>query len=723
MPADFRFVSNEVQLWTPGRVLAGRPRRRPPPQQQLADAGRLKPGAIVGTGAAADRRPQRPQPRPLPALQGAPRSTPASAPTSSASTDDLVSEHRGGTLWLLWAFVPFVLLIGALNVANLVSVRATAQLRELVTRLALGASARRADAADPHRGAVLSALGGRPGLASAGGRCGRRRCWGSTRCRAAPRSASTAGSPAYTLALVAVVGMLVAIVPVLRLRHVDCRRRFARKGAAARPRAARASCAVCWSPARWRSRSCCSSAPACCWRASIASSPINPGFRPEGVLTGRISLPASRYGDDQAVRAAYDRLLPALRGHPGRDRGRPHRLAAVRRRLQRQRHPRRGLPDGAGRIGDLAVADHTSPRASSMPWACAGRAAGPSPPPTAGAPRAALVRRAAGAALLARPGSDRPADVPAERSQRSAEAAADDSWLTVVGVVGDMRLRASPTAASTSLSGAYYFPFRQHRRPRPSIVHSDGAGARGADLGRPPRVRGIDPAVPLYDVRTLQDRVDGALTDRRTPMILAVAFAVVALLLAAIGIYGVLAYQVAQRRREIGIRMALGASAPGIFEMVLREGALVVGAGAALGLAGAWLLRQTMQGAALRGGRDGPARDRRGRPRAAGRRAGRLRAAGAARVEGGSGGCADGMSARRRGVRAAVLAGSRSAARRAQRAQLHHRGGTAGRRGRAGAGGERAERHRPPAAGALPGRERAHGRSASASPSAPPARA
>jgi ABC-type antimicrobial peptide transport system permease subunit len=106
----------------------------------------------------------------------------------------------------------------------------------------------------------------------------------------------------------------------------------------------------------------------------------------------------------------------------------------------------------------------------------------------------------------------------------------------------------------------------------------------------------MDPSVPLYDIRAMDSRLDGALTDRRTPMILAVSFAAVALLLAAIGLYGVLAYQVAQRAREIGIRMALGASAPGIFQMVLREGALVVGAGTAIGLAGAWLMRQTMQG-------------------------------------------------------------------------------------------------------------------------------
>ena len=109
-------------------------------------------------------------------------------------------------------------------------------------------------------------------------------------------------------------------------------------------------------------------------------------------------------------------------------------------------------------------------------------------------------------------------------------------------------------------------------------------------------VREMDPSVPLYDVRAMDSRLDGALTDRRTPMILAVSFAAVALLLAAIGLYGVLAYQVAQRSREIGIRMALGASAPGIFQMVLREGALVVGAGAVAGMAGAWLLRRTVQG-------------------------------------------------------------------------------------------------------------------------------
>ena len=83
--------------------------------------------------------------------------------------------------------------------------------------------------------------------------------------------------------------------------------------------------------------------------------------------------------------------------------------------------------------------------------------------------------------------------------------------------------------------------------------------------------------------------------DRRTPMLLATGFAAVALFLAAIGIYGVLAYQVSQRRREIGIRMALGAASGSIFSLVLREGGLIVGAGTLIGLVGAFAVRQTLQ--------------------------------------------------------------------------------------------------------------------------------
>jgi putative ABC transport system permease protein len=99
----------------------------------------------------------------------------------------------------------------------------------------------------------------------------------------------------------------------------------------------------------------------------------------------------------------------------------------------------------------------------------------------------------------------------------------------------------------------------------------------------------------LYDVRPMEALVDRTLVDRRTPMLLAVGFAAVALVLSALGIYGVLAYEVRQRTREIAIRMALGADRPAILGMVLREGGVVVAAGVLLGLGGAFVLQRSFE--------------------------------------------------------------------------------------------------------------------------------
>jgi putative ABC transport system permease protein len=109
-------------------------------------------------------------------------------------------------------------------------------------------------------------------------------------------------------------------------------------------------------------------------------------------------------------------------------------------------------------------------------------------------------------------------------------------------------------------------------------------------------IAAIDRELPLFDVRTMEQRLDRSLVQRRMPMVIALAFGLVALFLAGIGVYGVLACHVAERRREIGIRMALGSSAAAVFRLVMRDGARMTVLGILVGLAGAIGMARLMAG-------------------------------------------------------------------------------------------------------------------------------
>ena len=126
--------------------------------------------------------------------------------------------------------------------------------------------------------------------------------------------------------------------------------------------------------------------------------------------------------------------------------------------------------------------------------------------------------------------------------------------------------------------GAYYFPFAQDVG-RGMTLAVRTAGDPSAIVGSiREQVRAIDPELPFFAVRPMQQRVDESLVSRRTPMLLATLFGGIALFLAAVGIYGVLAYQVAQRRKEIGIRLALGSDGRRIFGLIVSEGLWLLGA-------------------------------------------------------------------------------------------------------------------------------------------------
>jgi predicted permease len=161
----------------------------------------------------------------------------------------------------------------------------------------------------------------------------------------------------------------------------------------------------------------------------------------------------------------------------------------------------------------------------------------------------------------------------------------ETEFLTVVGVVGKVKLRA--LVDPDERVGACYHPYKQNTRR--GITLAIKATTEPTSLIGPVRreLAEIDPQLPLYDIQTMQERVDRSLVTRRSPMLLALVFGGVALFLAAIGIYGVLAYLVTQRTKEIGIRMALGSDAMAVFRLVLKEGVTIVSIGFALGIVGA----------------------------------------------------------------------------------------------------------------------------------------
>jgi predicted permease len=159
-----------------------------------------------------------------------------------------------------------------------------------------------------------------------------------------------------------------------------------------------------------------------------------------------------------------------------------------------------------------------------------------------------------------------------------------NEWRTIVGVVGDVK---AAGLAQPILKETIYFPLAQRPRPMMSLVLRTEVDPRA--LAAPVReaVRQIDPDLPIFDVRTMDQRLAASLSNFRFPAILFTLFGVTALGLASLGLYGVLAYSVSQRTKEIGIRIALGAREQAILGLVVRSGMRLTVLGIAVGLAAA----------------------------------------------------------------------------------------------------------------------------------------
>lgn len=312
----------------------------------------------------------------------------------------------------------------------------------------------------------------------------------------------------------------------------------------------------------------------------------DPGFQAESVLTGSINLPWQTYREDSDREAFLARLLPELRALPGVS------FAALSTQLPFSGNYSDNVTVVEGvdpAPGESLRTHHVSAvygdyfQAMGIPL-LAGRYL--TDADQQGENRVVVVDD-----VFVRRYWPAGTDVIGRRISHDVELT-DDNALTIVGVVANTKTR---ELTETNPLGTTFQPYHQQaHRSLHFAVSTEMDPTVLAGALREVVLR-LDPTLPVNQIRVLQSLIDDSLVARRSPALLAVAFAGVALLLSAIGTYGVLAYAVGQRRREIGVRMALGALPSQILTQFLSLGSRLLAVGIGLGVAGAWAAGKAME--------------------------------------------------------------------------------------------------------------------------------
>jgi predicted permease len=321
---------------------------------------------------------------------------------------------------------------------------------------------------------------------------------------------------------------------------------------------------------------------------------VDVGFRSERLLTAQMNLPATRYPASADLQGFVDRLLARVRQLPGVEAAGISSATPFGQPTNRNVVLAEGYQMAPGEslisVHHVSVSDGyfetIGARLVAGRWFDDGDIAGRRP--------VIIIDE-----RLARrffPGGDAIGRrMWPTRADRIFQPPPEDQKLTVVGVVAEVRLTDVVDDPGVRSNGVCFYPNPQWpARAMGLAVRTSGEPSLNVRAVRR-ALADLDPELPFYNVDTVANLIDRSVIDRRTPALVAAGFAVVALFLAALGVYGVLAYQVAQRTRELGIRMALGADAHRIFRLVFAEGGLIVGVGALAGLAGATLLRRTLE--------------------------------------------------------------------------------------------------------------------------------
>ena len=488
--------------------------------------------------------------------------------------ETFVSPQLETALLVLLGAVGFVLLIACANIANLLLARATARHKEIAVRTALGASRGRLLRQLLVESVTLSGIGGAAGIIGA--------IW-AVRAINASMPANLLPVPdvridltvlLFAVGLTLAAGLVFGIVPASYAAKADVNTMLKASGRGAGATRGRLRSGL--AAAELALATVLLIGAGLLVQTSLNLQRARLGFQSRGLLTFQLAPPVAKYPLNDKAPMFYRALVGELRAVPGVT------AAAV----------SSGIPFGQGNyttspvttVGPSVLAPDTpvpidwrivSPeyfRTMAIPML---RGREFSDRDSAGAPAVTIVSQATAKTFWG----------DADPLGRTLRRTADGRASTVVGVVGDVR--------STTLkqeSPVLYYPLASRAwRLMDVVVRTEGSPSTLLAMVRE-KVHGLDAELPLATVRTMDDWVSNSATQPRLSAVVVGVFATMALAIAAIGIYGVIAYSVNQRTREIGLRIALGARADSVVRLIVKEGMIVAAIGIGVGVFGAMLL-------------------------------------------------------------------------------------------------------------------------------------